>query len=67
VSALSPRMQSISQIGEPAEAEGETIRTAISRLAKERGGECFLIDPQRDEAVSFELRKHGHWFDDGRI
>ena len=35
------------------EADGETIRTVVERQAEERRSECFLIDPQRDEALSF--------------
>ncbi|HEU4678357.1 MAG TPA: AMP-binding protein, partial [Terrimicrobiaceae bacterium] len=33
--------------------ERQTIRATVDRLAEEHGGNCFLIDPRRDEAVSF--------------
>jgi amino acid adenylation domain-containing protein len=35
------------------DSEGQTIRATVDRLAEEHGGNCFLIDPRRDEAVSF--------------
>ena len=47
-------MQLISKGGGADNSDDETVRSVIRRLARERGTECFLIDPRRDEAVSFE-------------